>query len=146
MSSPTKIFLESTALFQLGPRLDNADLAQLLAMRDSTPFDVLIAEVSWMEYLRHRKAEVRRCLDKLRPIANELNNHGVELSELSQAEQALQTYLKRIDAHYGQKAEAAGFHIVPLVNDIDVSLLLKMSIDCVPPFEESREKRVFATH
>ncbi len=140
MSVPRKIFLESTALFQLGPRLENADLARLLEIRASTPFEILIAEVSWMEFLRHRKTEVAESIDKVRTIANALQKHGASLDQIGHAEQALQDYLARIGEHFHEKAEALGFRIVPLPDNITVRSLLEMSIECLPPFE-SREAK-----
>lgn len=137
---PRKIFLESTALFQLGPRLDNLYLSQLLATRESIPFDILIAEVSWMEYLRDRKREIRKCIERLRPITNELSNHGVTLDKVDEAEQALCGYMDRIEEQFAKKAEVAGFHIVPMPDGLDLRRLLEMSIECTPPFEEPEAK------
>jgi hypothetical protein len=139
-----KIFLESNVLFQLGPRLENADLSRLLSVKESVPIEILVAEVSWKEYLRDRKSEVGRCLERFRPITSELGNHGVRLAELNRAEKALEAYLARLEEHFGTKAMDRGFQIVPMPNNIDVRRLLEMSIDCVPPFEgrdaKSKEK------
>jgi len=140
VSLPRRIFLESTALFQLGPRLENADLARLLEIRASTPFEILIAEVSWMEFLRHRKAEVTECVDKIRSIGNSLRKHGVSIDQIGGAEHALQAYLHRIEEHFRDKASALGFRIVALPENITVRSLLEMSIGCAPPFE-SREAK-----
>jgi hypothetical protein len=140
MAVPRKIFLETTALVQLGPRLENADLARLLEIRASSPFELLIAEVSWMEFLRHRKAEVSETLDKIRSVASTLQNHGTSLAQITRAEKSLQNYLARIGKHFGEKAAKLGFRIVPLPKDIKVRSLLEMSIECVPPYEP-REKK-----
>jgi hypothetical protein len=140
MAVPRTIFLETTALVQLGPRLENADLARLLEIRASSPFEILIAEVSWMEFLRHRKAEVADTIDKIKSVAGTLQNHGASLVQITHAEKALQKYLARIGEHFLEKATKLGFRIVPLPDNITVRSLLEMSIECVPPYEH-REKK-----
>jgi hypothetical protein len=140
MAVPRKIFLETTALVQLGPRLENADLARLLEIRASSPFEILVAEVSWMEFLRHRKAEVTKTLDKIKSIADTLQNHGASLEQVTHAQNALHDYLARIGDHFREKATRLGFRIVPLSEDIAVRSLLEMSIACVPPYEPAEKK------
>jgi hypothetical protein len=116
----------------------------LLAVRESTPFEILVAEVSWMEYLRDRKSEVGKSLDKLNLIATQTGKHGLQVDELPKAEAVLRSHLSRIDEHFRVKASALGIQILPLPENISLRSLLEMSIDCVPPFEgrdaKSKEK------
>ena len=46
MSWPRRVFVESTALFQLGPRLENVDFARLLEMRDKLGIELCTTEVT----------------------------------------------------------------------------------------------------
>jgi hypothetical protein len=135
-----RVFLESTALFQLGPRLENANLSRLLEVRESAPFEIMIAEVSWMEYMRDRKREALGHLEKLRQISNGLEKHGVTLEEVHQSEQGLSKYLAGIDDHFRRRAEANGIKIIPLPTNISLNRILEMSINCTPPFESAENK------
>ena len=67
MNWPRKVFLESNALFRLGPRLENVDFAKLLERRDDLGFEL----VSWREFLRRREKEVRDCLTKIKQCSPE---------------------------------------------------------------------------
>ena len=44
MTWPRKVFLESTALFRLGPELENVEFARLLQLRDHLQFELKVAE------------------------------------------------------------------------------------------------------
>jgi hypothetical protein len=64
MNWPRKVFLESTALFQLGSKLETPEFAKLLERQEHLKFDLLVSEVSWAEYPRGREANylLRRTL------------------------------------------------------------------------------------
>lgn len=137
MSWPDKVFLESTALFQLGARLENVELAELIRLRDHLSFELAVAEVSWREYLRRREKEVRDCLAKLRQCKSELVKHGQPVTDLEQAEQNVSKYLDNIRDSFLQKAKSLKIAIVPTAA-IDIHKLTEMSLGSVPPFEDSQ--------
>jgi len=68
MNWPRKVFLESNALFRLGPRLENVDFAKLLERRDDLGFEL----VSWREFMRRREKEVGDCLTKIKQCRADL--------------------------------------------------------------------------
>jgi hypothetical protein len=140
MTWPRKIFLESTALFQLGPRLENVELANLQEVRNILKFELFVSEVSWREYLRHRSKEIRGCLARIRSCSEELAQHGQPVAGLEQAEQRATEYLNVLADHFQEKARNSGITILPLP-PIDLQKLLQMSIGCVPPFEDSESER-----
>jgi hypothetical protein len=139
MESRKKVFIESTALFQLGPRLDRVDFSKLLEYRPAADFDLYVSEVSWLEYLRERKAEIKTVLDKLRQAKSELDKHGQGTEIVEQGSDKVRTYLENIEAKYAEKAKLQGIVIVPTVR-VDLARLLHMSINCIAPFEQSNEK------
>lgn len=136
---PRKVFLESTVLFRLGPRLENLEFAELLERRDSLGFELMVAEVSWREYLRRREKEIRDCVAKIRQCRADLAKHDQEISELEQAEQGVSAHLRNIREHFAAKANSLQITIVPTPS-IDVRALLEMSLTNDPPFEDSQSE------
>jgi hypothetical protein len=132
---PRKIFVESSLLFQLGPRLEHVEFANLLEVGRSVNCQTFVSEVSWMEYLR----EVGKLLDSSAAAHKSLDHQGKSIPEFVDAFLKTNAYLKDIDSHFRSKAAERGIEIIPLAR-IDVTRLLMMSIDCTPPFEESKEK------
>ena len=137
--SPKCIFLESTALFSLGPRFENVDFEKLLELRESARFRVLVSEISWLEYLRKRKKEINIFLDSCAKVERILERQGKLIPEISHAHAKATDYLSAIDSHYRRRAAERRIEIVPMA-PIDLARLLKMSIDCVPPFEEAEDE------
>jgi hypothetical protein len=137
MNWPPKVFLESTALFRLGPRLENVEFAELLQLRDGLKFELSVAEVSWREYLRRREKEVRDCLAKIRQCRADLAKHDQASSELEQAEQKISAHLGNVSQYFSTKAQSLGITILPMAG-VDVRLLLDMSLANNPPFEDSQ--------
>jgi len=136
---PRKVFLESTVLFRLGPRLENLEFAELLERRDSLGFELMVAEVSWREYLRRREKEIRDCVAKIRQCRADLAKHDQDISELEQAEQGVSAHLRNIREHFAAKAKSLQITIVPTPS-IDVRALLEMSLTNDPPFEDSQSE------
>jgi len=132
---PKKIFVESSLLFQLGPRLENVDFANLLEVGKSVKCQMLVSEVSWLEYLRERKRELTKLLDSGLAVDKTLDQHGKSIPEFMGAFQKINSYLKDIDSHFRSKADQRGIEIIPMPK-VDIARLLTMSIDCIPPFEE----------
>jgi hypothetical protein len=65
MSWLRKIIIESTALFQLGSRLQKPAPAKLLERRDYLKFDLLVSEVSWLEHPRQREKKINALLENI---------------------------------------------------------------------------------
>jgi hypothetical protein len=134
-----KIFLETNSLFSLGPKLENVDLANLQELRKILGFEILVAETSWREYLRHRQRELSDCLTRNRQNRSMLEKHGETLELCDQSQQQIKQSLATLDQRYKEKAVAAGLAIVPLPS-IDVHALLTMSLEGEPPFEISQNE------
>jgi hypothetical protein len=140
MSWPRKVFLESTALFQLGSKLQKPEFAKLTERREYLKFDLLVSEVSWAEYIRQRG-------DKIDALAGDLQSIGARLAEWDQSPGNIVTtytelgeFRKTVGGVYDKKAKEAGIQILGLP-DIDVRRLFRMSMDRVPPFEQSKDDK-----
>jgi hypothetical protein len=97
----------------------------------------MVAEVSWREYLRRREKEIHDCLARIRQCKSDLANHGQQVDDLEQVERNVTEYLNRLKAHFEEKAKRLEITILP-VPSLDVRKLFQMSIECVPPFEDSQ--------
>jgi hypothetical protein len=139
MQSRRKVFIESTSLFQLGPRLDRVDFAKLLDWRPAAGFELCVTEVSWLEFMRERKADVKAALDKLIQTRTTLAKYGQNVDFVDQAVERVTTYHANLDTAFAEKAKQQDILILPTAA-VDVNRLLKMSINCTPPFELSNEK------
>lgn len=134
-----RIYLDSNALYRLGPRLENVDFEKLLELQMAAGFGLFVATPSWLEYLRWRKKEVSEFLESCRKVDRVLEKQGMSIPEIAGAREKVEKYLLRISEHYQEKAARRGITITALA-DIEVERLLRMSIDKVPPFEESENK------
>jgi hypothetical protein len=132
-----KIFLETNSLYTLGPKLENVDLAKLQDLGKSLGFELLVAETSWREYLRHRRKELSDCLNRNRQNRNMIEKHGEPVQLFEQSHDHIAASLATLDERYTRKAAAVGLGILP-VPRIDVRVLLEMSLACEPPFEDSQ--------
>ena len=124
---PRKVFLESTVLFRLGPQLENVDFAELLQIRDLLKFELIVAEVSWREYLRRRHKEVRDCVARIRQCRADLAKHDQAGIDLEQAETKALAHIQNVSEHFLTKAQNLGITIVPTPS-LDPRLLLEMSL------------------
>jgi hypothetical protein len=138
MSWPRKVFLESTALFQLGPRLENVDFARLLEMRNNLGIELCTTEVNFREYLRFRKRETSQARSRILLANQELGKYGQNYAEFSTIVSQFDAFMSKIDETFQKKFQDMGIGILPLPK-IDVQRLLQMSINGVPPFEKPRE-------
>ena len=136
--TPKRIFLESTALVQLGQKLENVDFEKLLQLRDSAGFRIYISEVSWLEFMRKRKKDLSFFTDSCSKAERTLEKHGKSIPEIGAAFAKVKEYIDNIEAHYRNRAQMSGIEIVP-VAPVDIDLLLKMSIECIPPFEQAED-------
>ena len=85
MPWPRIIFIEFTALFQLGARLETVDLAKLIEIRDSLGIRLCVSEVSWLEYVRHRKREIQSALRQIAQGHSSLVGYDQQFDELERA-------------------------------------------------------------
>src|SRR6266478_5279287 len=72
MNWPRKVFLESTALFQLGSKLQKPEFAKLKERQQYLNFELFVSEVSWAEYIRQRAAFSHsdwKCVEPATPIS-----------------------------------------------------------------------------
>jgi hypothetical protein len=134
-----KIFLETNSLYSLGPRLENVDLAQLQDLRKNLGFELLVAETSWLEYLRHRRKELTDCLTRNHQNRNMLEKHGQSVQLFEQSHEHIAESLATVDERYNKRASDLGLVVVPLPA-IDVRVLLEMSLAGDPPFEYSQSE------
>ena len=104
MTFPLKLFLESTALYSLGPRIENVDFAQLLEFRDVFKFELNVAAVSWREYLRYREKEIRDCVERIKQCRSELRKHDQRSDELETAEKKVSSYLSGVQQVFAMRA------------------------------------------
>src|SRR5579862_6596673 len=139
MTFPLKLFLESTALYSLGPRIENVDFAQLLEFREVLKFELYVAAVSWREYLRYREKEIRDCVERIKQCRSELRKHDQRSDELETAEKKVSSYLSGVQQVFAMRARNLRITILP-VPEIDVPDLIEMSLANDPPFEEANEK------
>jgi len=134
---PRKVFLESTALFRLGPRLENVDFAELQRFQELIDFELIVAEVSWREYLRRREKEARDCIAKIRQCRADLAKHDQIYGELEEAEKKALAHLDHVSQHFLGKVESFGIIIAP-TPAVNIHMLLEMSLTNEPPFEDSQ--------
>ena len=134
---PRKVFLESTALFRLGSRLENVDFAELQRFRESLEFELIVAEVSWREYLRRREKEARDCVAKIKQCRADLAKHDQIYGELEEAEKKALAHLESVSQHFLAKVQSLGITIAP-TPAVDPQMLLEMSLSNEPPFEDSQ--------
>ncbi len=138
MSWPRKVFIESTALFQLGSRLQKPEFAKLLERRDYLKYSLLVSEVSWLEYLRQRTDKMNTLLKDIDLVKNRLGEWDQEIKEITATGSRLADFLKTLENSYAERAKNARIEILPLPN-LDLKRLLHMSINRIPPFEESEK-------
>jgi hypothetical protein len=93
MPWPRIIFIESTALFQLGARLETVDLAKLIGVRDALGIRLCVSEVSWLEYVRHRKREIQSALQHLAQGHSGLVGYDQRFVELEHAREKVEEFL-----------------------------------------------------
>jgi hypothetical protein len=139
MATPKRIYMESTALIQLGQKLENVDFEKLLELRDSARFRIYVSEVSWLEYVRKRKKDLAFFVESCSKAERVLEKHGRSIPEIEVALDKAKDYLANIDAHYREKARQRSIEIIPLA-PVDLGRLLRMSIECTRPFEEAEDE------
>lgn len=139
MTLPSKVFIESTALFTLGPRVENVDLARLNEMRDWLGFEIIITEVNWQEFLRWRKKEARDCRARLDQIQKNLEKFDLEVNEFDSILGKFQAFSDKIQDYFRAKITALGIQILPLT-EIPLPRLLEMAIAGTPPFDPPKER------
>jgi len=128
------VFLETNALYSLGPRLENVDFATLQAFCKLLNVDLLVAETSWQEYLRHRKKELSDCLSRNKQNHSMLEKHSQTVELVDKTHEQISESLRTLNERNGQMAQAIGLKVVP-VPPMDVRVLLDMSLASEPPFE-----------
>jgi hypothetical protein len=138
-STPRRIYIESTALIQLGQKFENVDFEKLLALRDSAGLRIFVSEVSWLEYVRKRKKDLAFFVDSCSKAERILEKHGRSIPEIGVALDKAKEYLANIDVHYRERAHKRGIEIIPL-SLVALDRLLRMSIQCIRPFEEAEDE------
>jgi len=133
-----RVYIESTALFQLEPTLEKVDFEKLLQLRGAAGFRVLVAEVSWLEYIRKQKAELSVFRESCAKMERHLEKHDKSIPEVATARAQIENYLTKLDKHFRARAVQKGIDIIPLP-PVELRRLLQMSIDCIPPFEEPQD-------
>jgi len=136
---PRLVILESTALFQLGSLFEQVDFENLLQLKRLLKFDIAVSQVSWLEFLRKRKTQVSECLGRIKQLRSSLDKLGQESDAVKPIEDRLVDLAKNLPHVFEAKLAELGIQTIPLAKP-DVEHLLQMSMDNVPPFEESHEK------
>jgi len=138
-ATPQRIYIESTALIQLGQKFENVDFEKLLALRDSAGLRICVSEVSWLEYVRKRRKDLAFFVDSCSKAERILEKHDRSIPEIGIALSKAKEYLANIDVHYRERAKKRGVEIIPL-SPVDLDRLLRMSIECTRPFEEAEDE------
>ncbi len=136
---PRILILESTALFQLGSLFEHVDFADLLTLRKDLKFEIVISRVSWMEFLKERKAQVSECINRIRRLQSSLEKLGQNPKELNAIENRVIDLDQNLATVFEKKLANLEIRILPLAKS-DLEDLLRMSIESIPPFEDSHEK------
>src|SRR5260370_35170626 len=135
---PRIVVIESTALFQLGFLFEHVDFADLLQLKKLLKFDIVVSRVSWMEFLRKRKAQVSDCIERIRRLRSSLEKLGQSPDELKAIEDRMTDLDKNLDAVFEKKLASLGVAILPLAKSY-LENLLHMSIGNIPPLEDPNE-------
>ena len=138
MTWPGKIFIESTALFQLGPRLENVDFARLLELRNLLEFELFVTELNFREYLRFRDREIRQILSSVKDATRDLEKYGQNYSEFEPLTKRIEAFLPNIEKHFREKFETIGIQILPTPK-LETEKLVQMSLEGTPPFEPPKK-------
>jgi hypothetical protein len=138
-STPRRIYIESTALIQLGQKFENVDFEKLAALRDSVGLRIFVSEVSWLEYVRKRKKDLAFFADSCSKAERILEKHSKCIPEIAVALDRVREYLANIDTHYRERARQRDIEIIPL-SPVDPGRLLRMSIECIRPFEDAEDE------
>src|SRR5437867_11966970 len=112
--TPQRIYIESTALIQLGQKFENVDFEKLLEITASAKLRIYISDVSWLEYVRKRKKDLGFFVDSCSKAERVLEKHGRSIPEIGVALDKAKEYLVNIDAHYRERAHKRGIEIIPL--------------------------------
>lgn len=136
---PRVIFVDSNALYPLGPQFEHADFAELLDLRKYLGFDLLIPEVCWLEFLRQRRLEIDDYLQKSKKYQSLFRRLGLETKHFIESDKLISTFAEHLEEHFLAKAKDSGMAVIPLPG-IDLKRLLKMAIERAAPFQESGEK------
>ena len=100
MPSPTRIYLETTALVPLGSKFENVDFEKLLELRASARFCLFVSEISWLEYVRKRKRDLSFFVDACSKAEKVLEKHGKSIPEVRLAAERSTEYLRNLDTHF----------------------------------------------
>jgi len=134
---PRSVFLESTALFEVGSRLQTPEFAKLLELRDILKFELLVSEVTLLEYIRQRADIIDELAGDVRSIGDRIAGWGLDSSPMQDMRARLDVLKKELQAFYKRKVEEVGIRVVPLPN-VDSGRLLTMAIGRIAPFEEAK--------
>ena len=137
---PRKVFLESTALFQLGSKLEKPEFAKLKDRREYLKFDLFVSEVSWAEYLRQRTDKIDVLSGDIKSILSRLSEWNLSPKDVMATHTQVKDCRNNAADFFGKKAEETGIQILP-IPDIDVRRLFRMAIDRIPPFEQSKDDK-----
>jgi hypothetical protein len=136
---PRLVIIESTALFQLGSLFEHVEFADLRYLRKLLKFEIVVSSVSWMEFLRKRNGQVSECIARMRQLRSSIEKLGQSPDELKAVEDRVSDLQKNLASVFEKKLASLEIRILPLAK-ADLESLLNMSIENVPPFEESHEK------
>src|SRR5487761_23431 len=136
---PRVIFVDTNALYSLGPQFEQVDFANLLELRKYLDFEISVPRVSWLEFLRHRRVALEAFIHYNNKHRSHFRKLELEMKHLVESENVITTFAKRIDEHFQAKADGCGIKVLPLP-EIDVNRLLEMAVERQAPFQESGEK------
>src|SRR5260370_34916751 len=125
--------IESIALFQLEFHLENVDFADLLGWKKLLKFEIVVSRVSWMEFLRKRKAQVSDCIDRIKQLRSSLEKLGQRHDELKAIEDRVTDLDKNLKAVFEKKLATLEIGILSLAKD-DLELLVGMTSKTITLF------------
>lgn len=140
MSWPRKVFLESTALFQLGSKLEKPEFAKLTERREQLRFEVFVSEVSWAEYTRQRTDRIDELLRDIKSVGSRMGEWNQDPQSILASHEQLKEFRRTVGDLYADRAKDVGIQVLGIPS-IDVRRLFRMSIDRIAPFEKSKDDK-----
>lgn len=137
---PRKVFLESTALFQLGSKLEKPEFAKLTELRRHLKFDLFASEVSWAEYTRQRTDKIDELLGDIKSVGARMGEWNQDPQNILATHKQLKEFRRTAGDLYAKRAKDVGIQVLGIPN-IDVRRLFRMSIERTAPFEKSKDDK-----
>ena len=136
---PDRIYLETTELFTVPADLNHVELDKLLQLRDASGFEVVIPEVAWLEFVRHKRREIVKTARKVFDAIEVARKADLDVTNSLPLIDELIERARSLPDEMARRAAQKKLRIAKLP-EVNIRQILQMSLDEVPPFEEKGEK------